>query len=637
MLATLLAGQASGFLGDEWGSVAAVDALQRWASALGVSFHPALFLGFNTRRGWAFAANEPVAKDSVLMRVPREMLFTASAATPARSAHNDSADADHHYELALALLSEVAPGSEEPSYWASYLATLPKAFHTPLYYTALERRALNGSEVLRQLAAREGFLQVAIERMGQSKPRTSTVAVTEITSVEDRFDRPSFSPSDVRWAFSVVWSRAFFVNFGNEPQLALVPMADLINHKDPLEANVGLRSEADALVLFATRRINPDDELTRNYGDVSAVSNAQLLLDYGFVEPWDPHLVVRLEEDLAGSDEPQPGGHHAAAEGGSRLTLTSASTPTDWLEHRHLLVAIGRRLAGYTSTLDEDEDALAKLPPEREPTARERRARDALEIVAAEKRVLHLWRRFLLRPSDKLGPSPSDLRHSAADVLLAASAGEGHTFRPSGTYLLPDGAAAPRAPADVWLRVVGTRGAPRPRGVFVVSGTLQMGDLVGCSGGELLSEGARQARRKNPALDSSWEDYALRFNRTHVLDPTSAETGRVDDTSPPFRWEMALVNEPGPGRLPNLVSLGGGDHARCLDRFGSPGVPYYAVRQVQAGAELSVCYGPSYNRHAAYVTSCSETALLTRWERQMRVVLQPFLGREPKSRTHLQL
>ena len=194
-----------------------------------------------------------------------------------------------------------------------------------------------------------------------------------------------------------------------------------------------------------------------------------------------------------------------------------------------------------------------------------------------------------------------------------------------------------------------------------------MGDLVGCYGGELLSEDAREARRRNSLLDSSWEAYSLRFNRTHVLDPTSATSGRVDDTRPPFRWEMALVNEPGPGSLPNLVLLKSSDQPHyCLDRFGSLGVPYYAVRRIEPGVELTVCCtlqmfqlrtfalcgsalttltppvrssaladGASYKR--AYATSCSDTELLTRWEGHVKITLQPFLGRVPKSRTQLQL
>ena len=63
------------------------------------------------------------------------------------------------------------------------------------------------------------------------------------------------------------------------------------------------------------------------------------------------------------------------------------------------------------------------------------------------------------------------------------------------------------------------------------------------------------------------------INDTHFVDPTS-DSGRLDDTAPPFRVEMAVVNEPTTGP-PNLTPL---DYAfgLCRDRWGDLGVPYYA-------------------------------------------------------------
>ena len=72
---------------------------------------------------------------------------------------------------------------------------------------------------------------------------------------------------------------------------------------------------------------------------------------------------------------------------------------------------------------------------------------------------------------------------------------------------------------------------------------------------------------------------------------------------------MALVNEPGPSELPNATPL---DYAYglCRDRYGRPGVPYYAARAIGAGEEVHVCYGPHFRRD--YATSCTDRPLLAR-------------------------
>ena len=106
-------------------------------------------------------------------------------------------------------------------------------------------------------------------------------------------------------------------------------------------------------------------------------------------------------------------------------------------------------------------------------------------------------------------------------------------------------------------------------------------------------------------------------NLSHFIDPTSA-AGHMQDTSPPYRTEMAVVNEPTRG-LPNVYPFDF-EYGRCRDRHGDEGVAYYAARSIEPGDELLVCYGAGFSR--GYESTCADTQLLARWSALQRMLLR---------------
>uniref|UniRef100_A0A7S2MJU8 SET domain-containing protein n=1 Tax=Haptolina brevifila TaxID=156173 RepID=A0A7S2MJU8_9EUKA len=156
--------------------------------------------------------------------------------------------------------------------------------------------------------------------------------------------------------------------------------------------------------------------------------------------------------------------------------------------------------------------------------------------------------------------------------------------------------------------------ARRSRGVVVAHGSqLQLGDLAGCYTGTLLGLKEREAKRV-----TGFEAYVFPVNATHVVDPTDDRGQVPTDTE----HEMAFVNEPTGEAMPNLTPMEY-RFGLCRDRHGRPGVPYYAVRQVLPGEELTVCYGPGFMR--TYKTVCSESALVGRWTELQERLLRPLL------------
>jgi hypothetical protein len=80
---------------------------------------------------------------------------------------------------------------------------------------------------------------------------------------------------------------------------------------------------------------------------------------------------------------------------------------------------------------------------------------------------------------------------------------------------------------------------------------------------------------------------------------TSGLYRTIDDTTPPLAWEMALINEPPPGQLPNV--LPDFNFLGCRDRFGAPGVPLYAV--IIARCPLPTAHCPLPTAHCPLPTA----------------------------------
>ena len=186
---------------------------------------------------------------------------------------------------------------------------------------------------------------------------------------------------------------------------------------------------------------------------------------------------------------------------------------------------------------------------------------------------------------------------------------------PAGVALSPPLGARPGGVTAMGTHLVTMAVRPRSAsllGVFVVDGHFAPGDLIGCYGGEVVDQAARERKR---LVAPRAEDHLYHLNATHAVDPTSAATGTMADTTPPFRVEMAVVNEPNAG-MPSAYPLEY-EHGRCVDRHGALGVAYYAARALGPGEEVTVCYGPQFQRRG-YVSTCADAPLLSRWSALQR-------------------
>ena len=191
----------------------------------------------------------------------------------------------------MKLLLECALGAS--SSYAPYLATLPvqptgpqdeAAFMHPLLWPpSLASSLLHGSFMLPKLRK---SLEQCRDDAACIRAALSDHPCGELATLP--------SDEDVRWAASMVLSRAFYLpgvdddsdDAENESAvLALVPWADALNHSSHADERSVLQYDPEerCAVLFAHKCYAPGDQVFDSYSPGKAPVDT--LLEYGFVEP----------------------------------------------------------------------------------------------------------------------------------------------------------------------------------------------------------------------------------------------------------------------------------------------------------------------------------------------------------------
>ena len=389
--------------------------------------------------GHALEAGELVAS------VPLSLLVTQGAAAAASPRH-DANVASGTNRIALFLLRQRL-GEEGEGDWQPYARALPPNVSTTLAWSAAELAELQASD----LAAHSASRRVAVAR-NHEHVASQVAAAEEAAAVPSPF---SFSEAEFGWALSMVWSRGHQVAMpgapGGRAEGALAPLLDLFDHAaDPNVAAANVEG-GDALVLRARRAAAAGEAAAVPYGAGGPLSNARLLMDYGFCLDANPNddVALPLSCAAAGAEGATAEGLEEARErvlrlaglgdGGApppRLTLGPSGLPVEVLvtarvcsmgaTHIHtaeatlqrggreavgslaawlgasaqqlvsdaptitfLRGALRRRAAEYTTTLREDEALLAAEGTEGGEGGERRKC--ALAVRLAEKRILSSW------------------------------------------------------------------------------------------------------------------------------------------------------------------------------------------------------------------------------------------------------
>jgi histone-lysine N-methyltransferase SETD3 len=386
-----------------------IAALLRWLEDGGARF-PKLHVVRQENGERSVLAQAGISTGEAVLHIPRSHLLTLEVAKSS--------------DIGRLLQSHVNPDNEElylasfllqekhrpDSFWKPYVDSLPEAFpHVPLFFSESERALLQGSFVLTLLQFQDYSLRQDHALLCQKVPG---------------YER--FSVEEFIWARLSVSSRNFGLKVGGLQGRALVPLADMLNHRRPPDVLWDTSKDGQFFVMTAQNPVASGLEIHDSYG---AKSNDLLLLHFGFVaennEQDEVFLSIGLPEGtplasgkqkLLGLSSPtakQPFKvplqyEHAATQrmfaflrvacaaplelprlAPRLLTGLGSIPPLSVANEERVLRALGAaceaRLAAFGTSLEEDERLLRE-------GALTLNARSCVLMRREEKRLLHAWR-----------------------------------------------------------------------------------------------------------------------------------------------------------------------------------------------------------------------------------------------------
>jgi protein-histidine N-methyltransferase len=223
-------------------------------------------------------ARGAIAPGEQVLSVPARFVLTdvrARHSAMGRLIHSALPSSAAYIYLSAFLLAEC---SRPRSFWRPFLDVLPTSYaHMPACYGPREQALLEGSCLRWRVEAMHEDLQSEYNELCQRLPGFSR-----------------FSYQGWVWARLVVLTRAFGLWVGEERLTALVPLADMLNHRPAADVSWEARPERGeaGFALVAQRQVAQGAPLYTSYGDRTG---AQMLLNYGFYPVGD---VVEEQEEF---------------------------------------------------------------------------------------------------------------------------------------------------------------------------------------------------------------------------------------------------------------------------------------------------------------------------------------------------
>lgn len=421
------------------GSPTVVTALLDWLKRNGAAETLLDIRYLGRLEGHGVFAKQQLAKGTVTLEIPFSLAMTTESAQ-----RSDLGPVMQKYPqipadevLALHLMHERSKGDE--SFFAPFIASLPKQFDLPVFWSEHELNELKGTNVLLLTQMMKKQLQHDFENIHE--------AVAE--DFPDLFAAlPKLTMDDYVWAMSVIWSRAFGVTKGGKYVRVLCPALDMFNHdvtlRNALDDFVSYNDKKDVLTHHVAKDVAEGDPLHISYGQYS---NAKLLYSYGFISrdntlqavdfwmkipPTDPYF--KLKQTVLDSNELTKNqtydfsGTLFKDNVDERLLATLRvilmneqeirlykrafessiiSAHNELAVYENLQNTCRRKLANYATTMEEDEAILAETEAEDNP-----RLAFAVRVRLEDKQVftgvietLEKWKTALASNPDQYPPS----------------------------------------------------------------------------------------------------------------------------------------------------------------------------------------------------------------------------------------
>ena len=228
------------------------------------SFFPKVEIKFYTNDYRGVVSNNDIIKYETIMLIPKDCLITLELVLSKPYGKQISELMQHelnspkHCLLSCFLLFE----ANNPSY-KYYFDLLPRDYSNfPIFYTNEELEYLCGSPFLNLIINKKIDMQMDYNKLCEKITNFSQFSF-------DKFCK----------ARCIVSSRVFGITMHNVKTDALVPFADLLNHRRPRQTQWFYDDDKDAFIVQAIENIDKGSEIFDSYGKKT---NARFLLNYGF-------------------------------------------------------------------------------------------------------------------------------------------------------------------------------------------------------------------------------------------------------------------------------------------------------------------------------------------------------------------
>ena len=228
------------------------------------SFFPKVEIKFYTNNYRGVISNNDIMKYETIMSIPKECLITLELVMSKPYGKQISELMHHelnspkHCLLSCFLLFE----ENNPSY-KYYFDLLPKDYSNfPIFYMQNEIEYLAGSPFMNVIINKKIDMQMDYNKLCDKIENFSQFSF-------DKFCK----------ARCIISSRVFGITIHNVKTDALVPFADLLNHRRPRQTQWFYDDNKDAFIVQAIEDIEKGMEIFDSYGKKS---NARFLLNYGF-------------------------------------------------------------------------------------------------------------------------------------------------------------------------------------------------------------------------------------------------------------------------------------------------------------------------------------------------------------------
>eukprot|EP00262_Sarcandra_glabra_P007438 TRINITY_DN2024_c0_g1_i1.p1 TRINITY_DN2024_c0_g1~~TRINITY_DN2024_c0_g1_i1.p1 ORF type:complete len:502 (+),score=84.03 TRINITY_DN2024_c0_g1_i1:67-1506(+) len=241
--------------------------------------------------GLGLVAQRDISRNEVVLQVPKKLWINTDTVA-ASDIGKLCGGLKPWVSIALFLLHEKGRGRESP--WRFYLDILPQTTDSTIYWSEGELSELQGTQLLSTTLGVKDYVQ------------NEFLKVQEEVILPHSHLFPSITFNDFLWAFGTLRSRAFSRLRGKN--LVLTPLADLINHSSNITTEesaweikgTGLFVRELMFSLRTPVSVRAGEQVLIQY-DLEK-SNAELALDYGFVESRSDREVYTLTLEISESD-----------------------------------------------------------------------------------------------------------------------------------------------------------------------------------------------------------------------------------------------------------------------------------------------------------------------------------------------